>query len=58
MAYNASFPRGMHALQSNFICNAYFAEGQKTNQSQIILIINEPRSEFTEQSWLDYLKFF
>jgi TolA-binding protein len=52
MAYNASFPRGIHALQSNFyLAQAYFTEGQKDKSiAYYTYVINEPRSEFTEQS--------
>ena len=52
MAYNASFPRGIHALQANFyLAQAYFAEGQKDKSiANYTFVINEPRSEFTEQS--------
>lgn len=52
MAYNASFPRGIHALKANFyLAQAYFAEGQKDKSiPNYTFVINEPRSEFTEQS--------
>lgn len=52
MAYNASFPRGIHALKSNFyLAQSYFAEGQKDKSiPNYSFVINEPRSEFTEQS--------
>ena len=52
MAYNASFPRGIHALKANFyLAQAYFAEGQKDKSiANYTFVINEPRNEFTEQS--------
>ena len=52
MAYNASFPRGIHALKSNFyLAQSYFAEGQKDKSiANYSYVINEPRNEFTEQS--------
>ena len=52
MAYISSFPRGIHALKANFyLAQAYFAEGQKDKSiANYTFVINEPRSEFTEQS--------
>jgi TolA-binding protein len=51
-AYIASFPRGIHALQANFyLAQAYFSEDQKEKSiSNYQYVIEEPRSEFTEQS--------
>jgi tetratricopeptide (TPR) repeat protein len=52
MAYTASFPRGIHSLQSNFyLAQAYFAEGLETKSiANYEYVIGQPRSEFTEQS--------
>ncbi|EIA08984.1 tetratricopeptide repeat protein [Flavobacterium frigoris] len=51
-AYISSFPRGMHSLQANFyLAQAYYSEGQKDKSiSNYQYVIDEPRSEFTEQS--------
>ena len=51
-AYISSFPRGIHALTANFyLAQAYFSEGQKDKSiPNYQYVINEPRSEFTEQS--------
>lgn len=52
MAYNASFPKGIHALKANFyLAQAYFTEGQKDKSiANYTYVINEPRNGFTEQS--------
>jgi len=51
-AYISSFPRGMHSLQANFyLAQAYYSEGQKDKSiSNYQYVIDQPRSEFTEQS--------
>lgn len=51
-AYIASFPKGIHALQANFyLAQAYYAEGQKDKSVyNYQYVIDQPRSEFTEQS--------
>jgi tetratricopeptide (TPR) repeat protein len=51
-AYISSFPRGIHSLQANFyLAQSYYSEGQKDKSiSNYQFVIDEPRSEFTEQS--------
>ena len=51
-AYISSFPNGIHALKANFyLAQAYYAEGQKDKAiPNYEYVVNEPRSEFTEQS--------
>ncbi|WP_413998969.1 tetratricopeptide repeat protein [Flavobacterium sp. W1B] len=51
-AYISSFPKGIHTLSANFyLAQAYFSEGQKNKSiANYEYVINEPRSEFTEQS--------
>lgn len=51
-SYISSFPRGIHSLKANFyLAQAYFSEGQKDKAiANYQYVINEPRSEFTEQS--------
>ncbi|MGK0295797.1 MAG: tetratricopeptide (TPR) repeat protein [Ulvibacter sp.] len=51
-AYLSSFPIGIHSLQANFyLAQAYYSEGQKERSiSNYQYVIDQPRSEFTEQS--------
>ncbi|MFT5715279.1 MAG: TolA-binding protein, partial [Flavobacterium sp.] len=51
-AYISSFPRGMHSLQANFyLAQVYYSEGQKDRSIlHYQFVIDQPRSEFTEQS--------
>jgi TolA-binding protein len=51
-AYISSFPTGIHSLQANFyLAQAYYSEGQKERSiSNYQYVIDQPRSEFTEQS--------
>jgi tetratricopeptide (TPR) repeat protein len=51
-AYISSFPAGIHSLQANFyLAQAYYSEGQKDNSiANYKYVIDQPRSEFTEQS--------
>jgi tetratricopeptide (TPR) repeat protein len=51
-AYIASFPTGIHSVQANFyLAQAYYSEGQKDNSiANYQYVIDQPRSEFTEQS--------
>jgi tetratricopeptide (TPR) repeat protein len=51
-AYISSFPTGIHSLQANFyLAQAYYSEGQKDSSiANYQYVINQPRSEFTEQS--------
>ena len=51
-AYISSFPKGINSLKANFyLAQAYYSEGQKSKAvPNYQFVINEPRSEFTEQS--------
>ncbi|MGO4817923.1 tetratricopeptide repeat protein [Flavobacterium sp. W22_SRS_FP1] len=51
-AYISSFPTGIHSLQANFyLAQAYYSEGQKDKSiMNYQYVIDQPRSEFTEQS--------
>lgn len=50
--YVSKFPKGLHALEANFyLAQLYFAEGSETKSvSNYEYVIDQPRSEFTEQS--------
>ncbi|MFH6987648.1 tetratricopeptide repeat protein [Flavobacterium collinsii] len=50
--YINKFPKGMHALEANFyLAQLYFAEGSEAKSTaNYQYVIDQPRSEFTEQS--------
>ena len=50
--YLTKFPKGIHALKANFyLAQLYFADKQETNAiPNYEYVINQPKSEFTEQS--------
>ncbi|MFV8343330.1 tetratricopeptide repeat protein [Flavobacterium sp. XS2P39] len=50
--YVSNFPRGIHALHANFyLAQAYFSEGSESKSiPNYEYVIDQPRSEFTEQS--------
>ncbi|WP_281298467.1 tetratricopeptide repeat protein [Flavobacterium limnophilum] len=50
--YVAKFPRGIHSLKANFyLAQSYFSDGQESKSaSNYEYVIEQPRSEFTEQS--------
>ena len=50
--YVAKFPKGIHSLKANFyLAQMYFSEGQESKSiSNYQYVIEQPRSEFTEQS--------
>lgn len=50
--YVSKFPKGLHALEANFyLAQLYFAEGSETKSvGNYEYVIDQPRSEFTEQS--------
>ncbi len=51
-AYLGSFPNGLHALKANFyLAQLYYADGLENNSiKHYEFVINQPRSEFTEQA--------
>jgi len=50
--YVSKFPTGLHSLEANFyLGQLYYAEGSETKSvANYQYVINEPRSEFTEQA--------
>ena len=52
VSYLAKFPKGIHALKSNFyLAQMYFAEGLEKNAiPNYEYVVAQPRTEFTEQS--------
>ncbi|WP_304198360.1 tetratricopeptide repeat protein, partial [Flavobacterium alvei] len=50
--YVAKFPKGIHSLKANFyLAQSYFSDGQETKSiPNYEYVIEQPRSEFTEQS--------
>ena len=50
--YVSKFPTGLHSLEANFyLGQLYYAEGSETKSvTNYQYVINEPRSEFTEQA--------
>jgi TolA-binding protein len=51
-SYLGSFPNGLHALKANFyLAQLYYADGLENNSiKHYEFVINQPRSEFTEQA--------
>jgi len=58
--YVSKFPKGLHALEANFyLGQLYFAEGSETKSvSNYEYVIDQPRSEFTEQSLMKLAQIF
>ena len=58
--YLNKFPKGLHALEANFyLAQLYFAEGSETKSvSNYEYVIDQPRSEFTEQSLMKLAQIF
>lgn len=58
--YVSKFPKGLHALEANFyLAQLYFAEGSETKSvSNYEYVIDQPRSEFTEQSLMKLAQIF
>lgn len=50
--YVSKFPKGIHALKANFyLAQSYFSDGQESQSiPNYEFVVNESRSEFTEQS--------
>ncbi|PTT01760.1 hypothetical protein DBR27_11735 [Flavobacterium sp. HMWF030] len=58
--YVSKFPKGLHALEANFyLAQLYFAEGSETKSiGNYEYVIDQPRSEFTEQSLMKLAQIF
>jgi hypothetical protein len=58
MAYNASFPRGIHALKANFyLAQAYFAEDKKDKSIANYTYVTNLEVSLQSNLWLDCLRF-
>lgn len=58
--YVNKFPKGLHALEANFyLAQLYFVEGSETKSvGNYEYVIDQPRSEFTEQSLMKLAQIF
>ncbi|CAI2767285.1 tetratricopeptide repeat protein [Flavobacterium collinsii] len=58
--YINKFPKGMHALEANFyLAQLYFVEGSEAKSTaNYQYVIDQPRSEFTEQSLTRLVQIF
>ncbi|MFH6997202.1 tetratricopeptide repeat protein [Flavobacterium sp. FlaQc-57] len=60
IGYVSKFSKGMHALEANFyLAQLYFAEGSEAKSvANYQYVIDQPRSEFTEQSLMKLAQIF